>query len=96
MIDTSNKSDMKMGKKDIRSFLKSITPGERVWLRDGVLKQIQARKWMFSRVEKDGIILIVLKGGDFGLKVKADDIDWEAHRKPNEEGGHLIWQYADR
>jgi hypothetical protein len=29
MIDTSNKSDMKMGKKNIRSFLKSITPGER-------------------------------------------------------------------
>ena len=83
MIDPSDKSDMKMGKKSLRSFLKSITPGERVWLRDGVLKQIQTREWIFSRVEKDGTILIVLKGGDFGLDVKADDIDWEAYRKSN-------------
>jgi len=40
MIDTSNKSDMKMGKRNIGSFLKLITLGERVWLRDDVLKQI--------------------------------------------------------
>ncbi|MGA2315366.1 MAG: hypothetical protein ABSG71_03175 [Thermodesulfobacteriota bacterium] len=96
MINTSNRSNRKIGKKNIRSFLKSITPGEQVWLRDGVLKQIQTREWIFSRVEKDGTILIVLKGGDFGLDVKADDIDWEAYRKSNEHGGHPFWQYVDR
>jgi len=59
MIDTSNKSDRKMGKKNIRSFLKSIIPGERVWLRDGVLKQIQTRDWIFNRAEKDGAICYI-------------------------------------
>ena len=53
-----------------------------------MLKQIQTREWIFSRVEKDGTILIVLKGGDFGLNVKVDDIDWEAYRKSNEHDGH--------
>jgi hypothetical protein len=57
-------------------------------LGDDVLKQIQTREWIFSRVEKDGTILIVLKGGDFGLNVKVDDIDWEAYRKSNEHDGH--------
>jgi hypothetical protein len=84
---------MKIRKKNIRSFLKSITPGEQLWLKDGVLKQIQIREWLFSRVKKDGTILIVLKGGDFGLGVKADDIDWEAYRKSKEHGG---WQYVGR
>jgi hypothetical protein len=56
MIDTSNESDRKMEKKNIRSFLKSLTPGDRVWLRDGMLKQIQARKWIFSRERRrDGV-----------------------------------------
>jgi hypothetical protein len=96
MVNTSNKSDMKNGKKNIRSFLKSITPGERVWLRDGVLKQIQTREWIFSRVKKDGTILIVLKDGDFGLDVKADDIDWEAYRKSKEYGGQPFRHYVDR
>jgi hypothetical protein len=85
-----------MGKKSLRSFLKSITLGERVWLRDGVLKQIQTREWIFNREEKDGTILILLKGCDFGLDVKADDIDWEAYRKSNEHGGHPFRQYVDR
>ena len=90
MIDTSNKSARKIGKKNVRSFLKSINPGERVWLRDGVLKQIQTREWIFSRVEKDGTILIVLEGSDFGLDVRAEDIDWEAPRNSNEEGAHAF------
>jgi hypothetical protein len=96
MINTFSKSDMKVRKKNVRSFLKSITRGERVFLSDGVLKQIQTREWIFNKVKKDGTILIVLKGGDFGLDVKADDIDWEAYRKSNEHGGHPFRQYVDR
>ena len=61
-----------------------------------MLKQIQTREWIFNRVEKDGTILIVLKGGDFGVDVKADDIDSEVYRKSNEHGGHRFWQYVDR
>jgi hypothetical protein len=34
-----------MGRKSKRSFLKSVTPGERSWLRDDALKQIQTRGW---------------------------------------------------
>ena len=96
MVDTFDKFDRKIGKKSLRSFLQSITPGERVRLRDGVLKRIQTREWIFSRVEKDGIILILVEGGDFGLEVKGEDIDWEAYRKSNEYGGHRFCRCVDR
>jgi len=54
-----------------------------------VLKQIQIREWIFSRMEEDGTILIVLKGGDFGLDVKVDDIGRRIGNRTNTAVTHF-------
>jgi hypothetical protein len=70
-----------MRKKIKKSFLKSITLGERLRLRDDVLKRMQIREWVFNRVEKDDSILLTAESGSFGWTVEIDDIDWETYQK---------------
>lgn len=70
-----------MKKEGKSSFLKSITPGERLWLREHVQNQIETREWTFKRVEKDGTTLLIHESGSFGCNVKVEGIDWKAHQK---------------
>ena len=72
-------------KKAGNSLLKSITPGERLRLRDDVHAHMQKRGWIFSRAEKDNRILLVDESGAFGWNVKIDDVDWKAYRRSKEE-----------
>jgi len=66
--------------------LKSITPGERLRLRDGVLGHVQPRQWIFERIESDGTVLLVDESGGFGWSVKIDNIDWDAYEKEKGKG----------
>ena len=61
--------------------LLTISVGQRLRLRDDVARDIQAREWIFKRVEKDGTILLVHESAGFGWNVKPDHIDWKAYRK---------------
>jgi hypothetical protein len=65
--------------------LKSVTPSERLRLRDDVHRHMQMREWIFSRAEKDNRILLVDESGVFGWNIKIDDVDWEAYRRSKEE-----------
>ena len=62
-------------------ILKSITPGERLKLRDDALGHIQPRQWVFKKVESDDTVLLMDESGGFGWSVKIDNIDWEAYEK---------------
>jgi hypothetical protein len=77
---------MKTKKKNKWSFLRTISMGQRLRLRDDVAKQIHAREWLFKRVEKDGTILLVHEKDGFGWNVNVDDIDWKAYRKEKDKG----------
>jgi hypothetical protein len=64
-----------------KSILKSITPGERLRLRDDALGHVQPRQWIFKRIESNDTILLMDESGGFGWSVKIDNIDWEAYEK---------------
>ena len=64
-----------------KSILKSITPGERLRLRDDALGHVQPRQWIFKRIERNDTILLMNESGGFGWSVKTDNIDWEAYEK---------------
>jgi len=64
-----------------KSILKSITPGERLRLRDDVLGHVQPRQWIFKKMENNDTILLMHESGRFGWSVKINNIDWEAYEK---------------
>jgi hypothetical protein len=69
-----------------KSILKSITPGERLRLRDDALGHVQPRQWIFKRIESNDTILLMDESGEFGWSVKMDNIDWEAYEKQKGKG----------
>jgi hypothetical protein len=68
-----------------KSILKSITPGERLRLRDDVLGHVQPRQWIFKKIESHDTVLLVDESGGFGWTVKIDNIDWEAYEKQSDK-----------
>ena len=52
-----------------KSILKSITPGERLRLRDDALGHVQPRQWIFKRIESNETILLMDESGGFGWSV---------------------------
>ena len=75
------------------SILKLITLGVRSKLRNDVLGYVQRRQWMFRRMGRNGVILLMHERG-FGWSVKIDYIDWEADEKQKDKG--LSHQNQDR
>lgn len=69
-----------------KSILKSITPGERLRLRDDALGHVQPRQWIFERIESNDTILLMDESEGFGWSVKIDNIDWEAYEKQKGKG----------
>jgi hypothetical protein len=61
------------------SIPKTIVMGTRVRLRNEAFRDMRARDWQFSGVEKGKLVLWRPEG--LILKVKAEDIDWELHNK---------------
>ncbi len=41
-------------------LLKSVSPGERLRLKDDVLKHMHPREWIFKKVEDDGRTILLL------------------------------------
>jgi len=72
-----------------KSILKSITPGERLRLRDDALGHVQPRQWIFKKIESDDTIQLVDKSGEFGWSIKIDHIDREAYEK---QSGKRLFQ----
>ncbi len=67
-------------------LLKSVSPGERLRLRDDVLRHMRPREWIFKKVESGGrTILLLDESGGFGWSVKIDNIDWEAYEREKNE-----------
>jgi len=73
------------GKNRTKLLLKFLRPGNRLRLRNDVFGHVQAREWIFNRVEKEDRILLLDETGGFGWTVKADDIDWEVYQKSKKE-----------
>ncbi len=69
-----------------KSILKSIIPGDRLRLRDGVLGHIEPRQWIFERLDSNDTLLLVDESGGFGWSVKMDNIDWDAYEKQKGKG----------
>jgi len=65
------------------SIPKALAIGTRVRLRDEAFKDMRARDWHFSGVEK-GKLVLWRPEGRF-IRVKLEDIDWEVHNKPKIE-----------
>jgi len=72
-----------------KSILKSITPGERLRLRDDALSHVQPRQWIFKKIESDDTIQLMDESGEFGWSIKMDNIDWEAYEK---QSGKRLFQ----
>jgi len=72
-----------------KSILKSITPGERLRLRDDALGHVQPRQWIFKKIESDDTIQLVDESGEFGWSINMDNIDWEAYEK---QSGKRLFQ----
>ncbi len=64
-------------KEHLRSFLRSISPGRWLKLREGVHKQLKEREWVFSRVEDD-LVFLIHESRVYGIAVRIDDIDWNS------------------
>ena len=62
-------------------FLKSLTPGELLILRDDVYKNIRTREYVYQGTEIDDTIFLMHKSGRYGLHVRVGDIDWDAYQK---------------
>jgi hypothetical protein len=62
---------------------KAIVMGARLRLRKEAFKDLKARDWQFSGVEKGKLVLWRPEG--FILRAKLEDIDWEDHNKPKIE-----------
>lgn len=65
------------------SMSKAIVMGARVRLRKEAFKDVKARDWQFSGVEKGKLVLWRPEG--LILRVKLEDIDWEFHNQPKIE-----------
>ena len=65
------------------SFPKAVVMGTKVQLKNEAIKGMKVREWRFSGVEKGEIVLFRPEG--LILRVKSEDIDWEAHNKPKIE-----------
>ncbi len=68
-----------------KPLLKSITPGDRLRLRDDTLRRVRPREWIYKWMGEDGTILLVHESGGFGWSVKIDQIDWEAYQKQKDK-----------
>jgi len=68
-------------KENQKSFLKRVTPGERLKLREGAMVHVRKREWVFKGIEKDGPILLMHENESYGLVVKEDEIEWEAYQR---------------
>ncbi len=65
------------------SFPKAIIMGTRVRLRNEAFKNMRAREWRFSGVEKGKLVLSRPEGHI--LRVEFEDIDWKEQAKPKVE-----------
>ncbi len=57
----------------------SLTKGERLRLRPGVLDAVKIREWEFERREK-GKLLLRYRPKNYTLEVEPEEIDWETYR----------------
>ena len=62
-------------------FPRSITPGEKVYLREGALPFVRIREWEFEGIEK-GMLLLRHKGKGYTIEVSPEDV----HLKICEKG----------
>jgi len=65
----------------LSKFLKSLTPGELLILRDDVYENINTREYVYQGTEIDDTIFLLHKSGRYGLHVRVEDIDWDAYQK---------------
>ncbi len=67
-----------------KSRMGAIPSGRRLRLRDGLYRQLAEREWIFNRMENNSIFL-VHQSGTYGVVVRAEEIDWKANFKTEEE-----------
>jgi hypothetical protein len=62
-------------------FLKLLTPGEILTLREDVYENMKTRDYVYQETEIDDTIFLLHKSGRYGLHLKVEDIDWDAYLK---------------
>lgn len=65
------------------SVPKAVLMGTTVRLRNEAFRNMRVRDWQFSGIEKGKLVLWRPEG--LILRVKSEDIDWEAPHKPRIE-----------
>ncbi len=66
-------------------IFKSLTPGDELKLKEGVLKHVKTREWIFlEKEEKDDTAVVTHKSGKFYMHLKEEDIDWGQYPKIKE------------
>ena len=65
------------------SLPKAIVMGTKVRLRNEAFKEMKAREWRFSGLEKGKLVLFLPEG--IILRVQLEDIDWEVQSRPKIE-----------
>jgi hypothetical protein len=58
-----------------KSRLNSVSSGKLLKLKDGLVRQLKEREWIFNRTENN-LIFLIHKDGAYGVVVRNEDIDW--------------------
>jgi len=69
-----------------KSFLDSITHGEKLRLRDDVLPLVKRREWIFAGMGKSDTILLAHESQGYIWGAKPDGIDWEEYLRRKKRG----------
>jgi hypothetical protein len=69
----------KEGKMEVH-HLRLLKPGERLRLKEGALRHVKTREWIFQRIEDEALFL-VQENGYYGVFVQSGQIDWQEYHK---------------
>lgn len=79
-----------------KSFLKFLTPGDSIRLRDDALPHVKIREWAFKGIDRNNTVLLNYTEQGYTLEVGEEDIDWETYRKTKERENALLDRFEKR
>ena len=68
----------------MKSFPSTISPGEKLRLRDDVLPLLKRRFWIFAGIGEGHTILLGHEGTGNIWEAKPDNIDWKEYKRRKE------------
>jgi len=58
-----------------KARLDSVSSGKLLKLKEGLVRQLKEREWIFNRTENN-LVFLVHRDGAYGVVARDEDIDW--------------------